>query len=66
MTRKLQPVFNHLLRGLIPITSMKKGTRAALLASKRTIDSNMRFKREELLALPSAFNEKQTANEKTA
>ncbi|KAL6300419.1 Sec20-domain-containing protein [Sparassis latifolia] len=45
------------------LTSLRKDTRAAVLASKRVIDANQLSSREELLR-SSAVTEKQTLNEK--
>lgn len=42
---------------------MRKDSRAALLASKRTIDAQSKSQRDELLA-SSAATEKQNGNEK--
>ncbi|KIM45396.1 hypothetical protein M413DRAFT_442068 [Hebeloma cylindrosporum] len=44
---------------------LRKDTRAALLASKRAIDSRAKSNRDELLTFSSAFSEKQTSSEKT-
>lgn len=50
---------------LLTMTSLKKDTRAALLASKRAIDTNQVSNRDELLR-SSAVREKQDLNEKVA
>jgi len=45
--------------------SLRKDTRAALLASKRAIDSRAKSNRDELLSSASVLSEKQTSSEKT-
>ncbi|KAF5313071.1 hypothetical protein D9619_002536 [Psilocybe cf. subviscida] len=47
------------------VETLRRDTRAALLASKKAIDSRARSNREELLAFSSTPMEKQTSSEKT-
>ncbi|KAF8971834.1 Sec20-domain-containing protein [Flammula alnicola] len=60
--RELRELVNDFQQKL---DSLRKDTRAALLASKRTIDSRTKSNRDELLAFSSILTEKQTSSEKT-